>query len=207
MVVTLTVEQLASAIRVGSSSEELAEVTRLLAYCTLAVEHHAETAPTIAQNAAVVRLAGYSYDSPNAASRTSYANAMRNSGASRILLPYRVHRAGSVGGAVAATAATTLPGGLIFVGTEQVAIAAAHVWTPTGLDAPTGDYVVIQIRFPDGTNTGLATYYQPFEGESVFVAGETTPIQSAWAYGRNAAGGLLLASAQTGNHTLTLWTS
>ena len=100
MPVTLTVAQLAAAIRVGDSTEETAEVTRLLSYATVAVEHHAPDAPDVVHNEAVVRLAGYLYDAPNAASRTNYANAMRNSGAARILLPYRIHRAGSVTGAV-----------------------------------------------------------------------------------------------------------
>ena len=65
MPVTLTVEQLAAAIRVGVSSEETAEVTRLLAYATVAVEHHAPDAPGIVHNESVVRLAGYLYDAPN----------------------------------------------------------------------------------------------------------------------------------------------
>ena len=209
MPVTLTVAELAAAMRVGSSAEETAEVTRLLAFSSLTVEHHAEGAPDAIHNEAAIRIASYVYDQPGASSRSSFANALRNSGAARMMLPWRVHKVGSMSaGACAATTQTApLPGWLELLGTEQVAIAAAHVWAPTGLDAPTADYVGIQIRFPDGTNTGLATYYRPFDGESVFVAGETTPIQSAWAYGRNAAGGLLLASAQSGAHTLTLWSS
>lgn len=103
MPVNLTVAQLAAAIRVGDSTEETAEVTRLLAYATVAVEHHAPDAPDVVHNEAVVRLAGYLYDAPNAASRTNYANAMRNSGAGRILLPWRVHRAGNVNACVSTT--------------------------------------------------------------------------------------------------------
>ena len=96
MPVDLTVAQLAAAIRVGSSTIETAEITRLLAYATVAVEHHAPDAPDVVHNEAVIRLAGYSYDVPNAVSGSRWANAMRNSGAARMLLPYRVHRAGSV---------------------------------------------------------------------------------------------------------------
>ena len=109
MSVTITAPELTAAIRVGDSTEETAEVTRLLSYATVAVEHHAPDAPDVVHNEATVRLAGYYFDSPNAGSRTNYANAMRNSGAGRILLPYRVHRAGNV----SACAATTQPGGIV----------------------------------------------------------------------------------------------
>ena len=109
MVVTLSVAELAAAIRVGESPEEMAEVTRLLAYGTVAVVKQAPDAPDVAHNESVVRLAGYLYDAPNAASRTNYANAMRNSGAARILLPWRVHRAGNVN----ACGSTTQTGGIL----------------------------------------------------------------------------------------------
>ena len=209
MPVDLTVAQLAAAMRVGSSAEETAEVTRLLAFSSLTVEHHAEGAPDAIHNEAAIRIASYVYDQPGASSRSSFANALRNSGAARMMLPWRLHKVGSMsaGAWVATTQTAPLPGGLILVGTEQVAIAAAHVWTLTGFAAPTADYVGVQIKLPDGTNTGLATYYRPFEGEPVFVAGQPTPIDGPWAYGRNATGGLLLASAQIGAHTLTLWSS
>ena len=41
-------------------------------------------------------LSGYLFDQPNAGRGSTYANALRNSGAAAILMPYRVHRAGSV---------------------------------------------------------------------------------------------------------------
>ena len=49
-----------------------------------------------------MRLAGYLFDQPNAGRGLPFANAGRNSGAWAILLPFRVHRAGSTGEAVAA---------------------------------------------------------------------------------------------------------
>ena len=48
-------------------------------------------------NEAAIRLAGYLFDQPNAGRGLSFANAGRNSGAWAILLPFRVHRAGSFG--------------------------------------------------------------------------------------------------------------
>ena len=95
--VTLTVSELAAALRLGDSSEEAAEVTRLLAYATEAVTRHAPDAPTTTANEAMIRLAAYLFDQPNAGKGSGYGNAMRNSGAGRILLPYREHRAGAVG--------------------------------------------------------------------------------------------------------------
>ena len=96
MAVTIDVPALAAAIRVGDSAEEMAEVQRLLAYATVAVEHHAPAAPDLAHDMAVVRLVGQYFDQPNAVRGPMWANAMRNSGASRVLLPYRQHRAGNV---------------------------------------------------------------------------------------------------------------
>ena len=101
MAVTITAPQLAAAMRLGDSAEELAEVTRLLAYATEAVSRHVTAAyadtPEVAVNEAVIRLAAYLYDQPNAGRGEAYANALRNSGAARMLLPYRIHRAGAVG--------------------------------------------------------------------------------------------------------------
>ena len=99
MTVTLTAGQLSAALRLGSSAEEVAEATRLLAYATEAVTRHAPDAPDTVHNEAVTRLAAYHYDMPNAGRGSAYANGLRNSGAARILLAYREHRAGSTAGA------------------------------------------------------------------------------------------------------------
>lgn len=96
MAVTIAVAELAAAIRVGSSAEETAEVTRLLAYATTAVAKFAPDAPTEVANEAAIRLVGYLYDMPNASRGATYANVLTNSGAAAMLLPYRVHRAGVV---------------------------------------------------------------------------------------------------------------
>ena len=94
MAVTLTVAELLAALRLGDSQEETAEVMRLLAYATEAVTKHAPDASETAMNEAVRRLGGYLFDMPEAGRGDAYANAMRNSGAARMLLPYRVHRLG-----------------------------------------------------------------------------------------------------------------
>ena len=101
MAVTLTAAQLSAALRLGDTTEETAEATRLLSYATEAVVKHApgSTAapvPDAVHNEAVVRLSGYLFDMPNAGRGTMHADALRNSGARAILLPYRTHRAGAV---------------------------------------------------------------------------------------------------------------
>ena len=97
MAITITQAALSEALRLGGSAAETAQSTRLLSYSSLAVERHAPDAPDAVHNESVIRLAAYIYDQPNAGRGLAYANALRNSGAAAILLPYRVHRAGSVG--------------------------------------------------------------------------------------------------------------
>ena len=94
MAVTIQPTDLVAALRLGNTAEELAEVTRLLTFATDAVVVHVPHAPDSAHNEAVRRLVGYLFDMPEAARGDAYANAMRNSGAQRMLLPYRRHRAG-----------------------------------------------------------------------------------------------------------------
>ena len=102
MAVTIPVAELASAIRVGDSTEETAQVTRLLAYATTAITRHLgdeyAVTPEAVVNEAVVRIVGYLFDQPTASRGAAFANAIRNSGAGRMLLPYVIHRAGAVGG-------------------------------------------------------------------------------------------------------------
>ena len=94
MAVTCTDVQIADSLRLGYSLEELSEAARLLALVSVVVVKHAPTAPNVIHNEAAIRLASYLYDQPTAPRGDGYANALRNSGAARLLLPYRVHRAG-----------------------------------------------------------------------------------------------------------------
>ena len=97
MALTLTQVQLSAAIRLGDSTEEVAEATRLLGYVTEAIARHLgdayEDAPAVIVNEAAIRLAGYLFDMPNAGRGLSFANAGRNSGAWTILAcPIRLHQ-------------------------------------------------------------------------------------------------------------------
>ena len=111
MPLTLTQAELSAALRLDDSPEEVAESTRLLAYATEAISRHLgdayASAPTAIVNEAGIRLAAYLFDQPTAGRGLSFANAGRNSGAWAILLPFRIHRAGSTGQAVAAAALET----------------------------------------------------------------------------------------------------
>lgn len=93
---TITVVELAAALRLGDSAEETAEASRLLRYATEAINRRAPDAPVVVSNEAAVRLCGYLFDQPTAGRGNVYANALRNSGADAMLLPWRVHRAGNV---------------------------------------------------------------------------------------------------------------
>ena len=99
MGVTIDVPELLGALRMGSTPEETAQATRLLAFAKVAVEKHAPGAPEIILNECVCLVAGYIHDSPMAAKGASFAAVMRNCGASGLMLPWRVHRAGSTAGA------------------------------------------------------------------------------------------------------------
>ena len=134
MAVTLDVEELAASLRLGDSPEEIAEATRLLAYTAEAVNRHAPSAPDVVQNEAAIRLAGYLFDAPNAGRGLSFAHALRNSGAAAILLPYRIHRAGSSGEAIQAAQAA--------VGTLGNPVTDVSI---------TGG--VLTVHFADGTTT------------------------------------------------------
>ena len=106
MAVTLTVADLARAARVGDTAIETAELTRILAYVTEAIDRHLgdayDTTPDAVINEAAVRMGAYIFDRPTASRGAAYANAGRNSGAWSALLPWTVHRAGSAAEAVAA---------------------------------------------------------------------------------------------------------
>ena len=94
MAVTLTVDQLRNAIRLGNSVREAEEAIRLLAVATDVVTSFAPEATDNVANEAVIRLAGYLFDMPDSARGVTHSDVLRNSGAQMLLLPYRIHRLG-----------------------------------------------------------------------------------------------------------------
>ena len=98
MAIDITVDALIAANRVGGTTLERAEISRLRDYAIAEISQYVGTAydtidPVIV-NEAAIRLVGYLYDQPSIARGAAFANALRNSGAGRMLFRFRVHRAG-----------------------------------------------------------------------------------------------------------------
>ena len=94
----ITIYELAAALRVSVSPDSLAEpeltiIARLGAVAESLVELHAPNAPEVVKAEAMIRIAGYLYDSPSAGAMQRYANAWANSGAAALLNPWVERRA------------------------------------------------------------------------------------------------------------------
>lgn len=104
--------QLAAALRLTDGSEPPEPVASILnRYMGIGeayTELEAPLAPVLVRDEAVIRMAGYLYDSPPAAPGTGFSNAWRNSGAALLVSRWRVLRIEPVDGAEA-TAAGEVP--------------------------------------------------------------------------------------------------
>ena len=99
----LTVAQLSAALRIGDGTAEpeepvLSILTRLKGVGEALVENDAPDAPDAIKDEAVIRVAGYLYDQPEAPSMAGYASAMKNSGAASLLSRWGKRRVHTVGG-------------------------------------------------------------------------------------------------------------
>ena len=109
MAVTISQTEATVAIRASVTATEIdsavAAVIGILfpAAATLVV-HHAENAPDDIHNAALIRLLGWLYDADP--SEPNLGRAMEVSGAMSLLAPWRVHRAGVLGGVAASPVPT-----------------------------------------------------------------------------------------------------
>ena len=143
MPVNLTAAALATAMRVGTTTEETAEVTRLLDFGTDAVERHLgplcyDRADTSAVNEAAIRLAAYLYDMPNAGRGDRHTDPVRYSGAGRILSPFLVHRGAAVAEGPDAALTFTATGG---------SGSAAIAWTFATADDAEGSAAVYKWQY------------------------------------------------------------
>ena len=163
MAITITVAELASAIRVGSTTKETTEVSRIRDYAVVAISQNLtvavyDDAPEEVVNMAATLMVGYLYDKPTVSGGVSLANAMKFSGAGNVLFPYRVAGAGLVGGDLiaAAQAAVGTTGNPVtdvdIVGSELV-ITFADGTTET-LDLPAGVGTIANVN--DGRLPGPA---------------------------------------------------
>ena len=94
MAVTLTADQLASAIRITLplNTTLAARVESLLGAATAMVQEYAGEAPSAVQNEAVIRVCGYMHDNDPARNRR-FSDVLALSGAASILAMFRVQRA------------------------------------------------------------------------------------------------------------------
>ena len=101
----LTDDTLAAAIRADAAT-----AGRLRPVAVEVVEKYAPGAPDTVKDEAAIRLAGYLLDAPPAPTGGGYAAALVNSGGAGLLSPWRVRRAGMIGGtATAETPAAETP--------------------------------------------------------------------------------------------------
>ena len=211
MALTITVAQLASAMRVGTTSTEVEQVTRLLVYAEVAISQHLgstyATTPDAAVNEAAIRIASYLYDQPTASSGLAFGNAMRFSGAARILLPYRLHKAGSTAEAVAAVNdAVGSAGGLRLIGSETLTVATTYEWIATALPAPQTDTAGVSVIAPDGSETGIQLFRAAqLTGSAVAGSDATADLERMFALETAADGTVLFASKEAGAHTIFLY--
>ena len=99
MSVTISIDEVKRAIRIGDGADETAEVGRLLALATIIVQDYAPQAPGALQDEAAIRLIGYLYDQPTLSRPGQYSAAIRNCGMASLLSQYRAIRAGGIGAA------------------------------------------------------------------------------------------------------------
>ena len=152
MAVTVTAAELVTALRLGDTAAELAEVTRLLAYATEAVTTWAPLAPDLAQTEACIRLAAYQFDRPTAGRGAGWSNALRNSGAGAILASFRQSPVVPAVAAIVVTPATVVPpapppppAGLRQTGSEDITVTTASQWVSTGLPFPETDVFGVKV--------------------------------------------------------------
>ena len=115
------------------------------------------------------RLVGHYFDQPEAARGNTYANAMMNSGAGRILLPYRIRRLGLSGKDAVAEAMATGSVGNPIVDLQVVSgqlVVSYSDGTVTTLDLPAGmggdvDPAAVQVLIDTHTAQANAHHIPP----------------------------------------------
>ena len=203
MAVTITIAELRAALRLNDSTEETAEVTRLLAYASAAVVKHAPNAPDVAHNEATRRLSGYLFDQPEAGRGDGYANALRSSGAARMLLVYREHRAGYL---VDTPRSDVSPSHfLTFVGNATVTAQIAAVWYATSIQAPATAYIGISINGPLPTD-GIAIFPNTLIGDGPVIPGSAATLgDKGHTFSVDAGGRLAMAPRQAGVYEVAVY--
>lgn len=141
MAVTITVAQLAVALRLATAEDATlaagvsANLTRHLATATSLVLKVAPLAPNAVQNEAVTRIVAFLYDAPPAALRST--NVLRQSGAQGLLADWRSHRLARPSGDASET--PSAPGsGVDEAAVNALIVAALAAYEPEDATARAG---------------------------------------------------------------------
>lgn len=206
MAVTMTVAELAAALRLADTPEETAQATRLHAYAIEAVTRDAPAAPSVVMNEAVRRLAGYMYDQPEAGRGDVYGNAMRNSGAGRVLMPYKVHRAGLTAEAEATPTPSRSAAGLVSLGQQDVVVAVMGQAYATTIPIPTTAFVGLSVDPPDEDN-GIILSRNRFTTDTPVQAGApyTLPDDTIFVTTTSTLGTVALIHSVPGTYTVEVY--
>ena len=159
----VTVAQLATAIRLATSSSELSDeeteiLTRQQTVALMQVQRYAPAAPEVIQDEAVIRVVGYLFYSSPAAGRQLYANALASSGAAALLDQYRSAEFITLGGdETAAASGGTSSGGGTPADQEAIdaAIAAHNALSTSHRDLDFPDPTLAQIKAPLEAASGI----------------------------------------------------
>ena len=193
MAVTIDRASLAVELRIATATtEDLPEgqgvvLDRLLSTATALVTNYAPNAPDAIHDEALIRVAGWLYDTDPAEARRA-TSPVQHSGASSLLAPYRVRRLAGVSGVVEPVGPTVIP-------TDAAAVQAlidAHAAIPdahhekTALPAPGLDAAAVQALVDAHAALPNAHHTPPAVAPDGF-----TPL---------AAG-----ATAVGNHTVTGW--
>lgn len=96
----VSIADLLEAIHVEQNDANQKAVVRIRDAVNAVIATYAPDAPDAVKFQACVQCVGYVWESPaSAPARMNFANALQNSGAAALLAPWRVHRAGVIGGA------------------------------------------------------------------------------------------------------------
>ena len=171
-----------------------------IAYADVEVQRIAPDAPDAVHNMAMVQIVGYLFDQPGAAANAGYANAVRNSGAGRMLLPWRV-----IGLGLDLPVDPGLPLGQFAEIARATVMVAAATWSATTLAIPSDPFLGVSYIRPDGIQTGIMIIPNDLTAEAPVQAG-TPAGPFEWIFGQDAATGrLAVAFAEAGQYTVIVW--
>lgn len=96
--------------------------------------------------------------------------------------------------------------GLASVGSRSVNVVRVEQWVATTLPVPSTSIIGVELIFPDGTSTGIELFTNTLLTDTPVTPGSQDTVGSEYSVGRTIDNMIALASSQTGDHRLTIWT-